>query len=85
MNHRATAGFWRRDHPLPKEIQELADKNFERLKADPFHPSLHFKKVGQLWSARVGLNDRALGLDKGDTGQWFWIGHHDEYDRIIDG
>jgi len=29
---------------LPKPIQKLADKNFELLKTNPFHPSLHFKK-----------------------------------------
>jgi hypothetical protein len=85
VNHRTTAGFWRRYHQLPRDIQELAKKNFERLKADPFHPSLHFKKIGKLWSVRVGLDYRALGLDKGDTVQWFWIGHHDEYPRIIKG
>jgi len=27
---------------------ELADKNYELLKADPDHPSLQFKKVGPI-------------------------------------
>jgi hypothetical protein len=26
---------------------------------------------------------RALGLLKGDTMHWFWIGPHDEYERIL--
>jgi len=83
VNHRATAGFWRRYHRLPQEIRQRADKNFELLKANPYHPSLHFKKIGTLWSARVGSGYRALGLDEGDTVQWFWIGTHAEYDKLI--
>ncbi len=83
MKHRATAGFWRRYHRLPQEIRQLADKNFELLKANPYHPSLHFKKIGTLWSARVGSGYRALGLDEGGTVQWFWIGTHAEYDKLI--
>jgi len=27
--------------------KDLADKNFKLLKTDPYHPSLHFKKVGR--------------------------------------
>lgn len=42
-----------------------ADKNFALLKDNPRHPSLHFKKVGTLWSARVGEQYRALGKDVG--------------------
>ena len=38
----------------------MAKNNFELLKADPLHPSLRFKKVGNLWSIRVGINHRAL-------------------------
>jgi hypothetical protein len=68
---------------LPDHIRNLADKNFELLKVDPKHQSLHFKKIGRLWSVRVGLHYRALGLDKGDSVVWFWIGSHSEYDRLL--
>jgi len=61
----------------------VADKNFELLKADPHHPSLHFKKIGQLWSVRVGAHYRALGLDSDDTIVWFWIGSHADYDKLV--
>jgi len=47
MNHRALPRFWEHYAELPKEIRELANKNFDLLKADPFHPSLHFKKVDE--------------------------------------
>jgi hypothetical protein len=36
-----------------------------------------------LYSVRIGTNHRALGLLKGDTITWFWIGTHDEYERVI--
>jgi hypothetical protein len=69
---------------LPPAIRALADKNFALLKQDPKHPSLHFKRVqGNLWSARVGKHYRALALEGSDRFQWFWIGPHAEYDRII--
>jgi hypothetical protein len=41
----------------------LADKNYRLLRADPRHPSLHFKRIGQLWAVRVGEHCRALGID----------------------
>ncbi len=39
-------------------VREFADKSFGLVKADPTHPSLHFRKVGRFWSARVGLHHR---------------------------
>jgi hypothetical protein len=66
-------------------IQQLADKNYELLMAAPDHLSLHFKKVGPYCSVRVGIAYRALGVEVGDTIVWFWIGKHDEYERLIDG
>jgi hypothetical protein len=67
-------------------IQKLADKNFDLLKADPHHPSLHFKKVGkkkQLWSVRVGGQYRALSLDKPEGILRFWIGPLSTYNKLI--
>ena len=86
MTHLSLPRFWRHYRLLPKSVQALADKNFERLKADPHHPSLHFKKVGKsrrLWSARVDLHYRALAVEKPDGIVWFWIGPHAEYDEIL--
>lgn len=60
--HKTTQRFWRCFNELPEAIQNLARKNFELLKSDSNHPSLHFKKVGKLWSARIGINYRALAL-----------------------
>jgi len=68
---------------LPEDIRSLADKNFQLLKSNPRHPSLHFKRIGELWSARVGDHYRALGFDVHDGINWFWIGTHADYDKMI--
>jgi hypothetical protein len=47
MNHSTLPCFWREYNQLPSKIQQLADKNYALLRDDPFHPSLHFKKVGK--------------------------------------
>jgi hypothetical protein len=83
VTHRATGRFWRHYDALPKEVRDQADKQFALLKANPSHPSLHFKKTGQLWSARINLHTRALGAQDDDTLVWFWIGPHTEYEQLI--
>jgi hypothetical protein len=82
--HRATSRFWNLFEETPPAIQSLARKNFELLKQDPWHPSLRFKKIGNLWSARIGLNYRALSIQDGEDFVWFWIGNHEDYDRILE-
>ena len=81
--HRATPRFWTDYENLPEAIRELADKNFKLLKADPRHPSLQFKKIGNFWSARVGIAHRVLAIEDGEDFIWLWIGTHDEYERVI--
>ena len=83
MNHFATPQFWRLYRQLPPQVRDLADKNFQLLKADPKHPSLHFKKIGKLLSVRVGGHYRSLGLDKSEGVVWFWIGSHADYDKLL--
>lgn len=83
MRHFASPQFWKHYRQLPPAVSELADKNFQLLKSDPKHPSLHFKKIGKLWSVRVGAHYRALGLDKPEGVVWFWIGTHSDYDKLL--
>ena len=83
MRHRATPRFWRCYNALPKDVRHLADRCYALLKDNPGHPSLHFKKVGQFWSARVGLHHRAVAVEAGEDRAWFWIGSHAEYDRLL--
>ena len=77
------ASFWFCYRSLPGPIQELADKNFELLKTNPSHRSLHFKKVGKYRAVRVGLHYRALATEVGEDLLWFWIGTHSEYDKLV--
>ncbi|MBM7049866.1 MULTISPECIES: type II toxin-antitoxin system RelE/ParE family toxin [Rhizobium] len=83
MKHHAAPPFWQAYEKLPKHVRELADRNFELLKSNPKHPSLHFKQVGRFWSARVGISWRALAVADGDDLIWFWIGSHTEYDKLL--
>ncbi|MDF1740942.1 MAG: hypothetical protein P1U86_17400 [Verrucomicrobiales bacterium] len=83
MVHHTAQSFWKAYNKLPADVRRIADKNFDLLKADPFHPSLHFKKVGRYWSVRAGIQYRALGTQYGDAMIWFWIGDHTTYDRLI--
>ncbi len=83
--HRTTSRFWKCFEKLPELAQKVSKKNFELLKTTPSHPSLHFKKVGNFWSVRIGLNHRALAIEDGEDFIWVWIGTHDEYERMIKG
>ena len=83
MSHFATPDFWFCHRHLPVAIRELADKNFGLLREDPIHPSVRLKKVGTFWSARIGLHYRALARERPEGLVWFWIGHHSEYDRLV--
>ncbi len=83
MNHRATPRFWDCYHRLPAETRELADRCYEQMLQNPRHPSLQIKKVGEFWSARVGLHHRALAVGDGVDLMWVWIGTHAEYDHLI--
>jgi hypothetical protein len=86
VKHLTLPRFWQCYRRLPVEVQELADKNDELLRADPHHPSLHLKKLGRtkhLWSVRVGELYRALGVEKPEGTVWFWVGTHAEYDTLL--
>ena len=83
MKHYTSSDFWRLYWQLPSEIRALADKNYDLLKSDPRHPSLHLKRIEALWSVRVGYHYRAIGIDAPDGIQWVWIGSHAEYDRFM--
>ena len=83
MNHFTDSKFWKAYALLPPEIQALADKNYALLRDNATHPALELKRIGDLWSVRVGLHYRALGLDDETGIVWFWIGSHAEYDQIL--
>ena len=85
MKHTASKRFWQCFDVLPADVQLLARRGFKQLEADPSHPSLHFKVLGngRFRSARVGLYYRALGTPVVDGVHWFWIGTHADYDKLV--
>ena len=83
MKHFASPRFWECYERLPAAVRELSDKSFGLLKANPRHPSLHFKKTGKYRSVRVGRYYRALAVEISEGLLWFWIGTHAEYDRLV--
>lgn len=82
MKHFTSNEFWSAYDKLLPKVRALADKNFALLKENPLHPSLHFKKVGKYWSARIGIHYRALAVEVPDGMLWLAIVPHGEYDRI---
>ncbi|MBS4027007.1 MAG: hypothetical protein KGZ58_00100 [Ignavibacteriales bacterium] len=71
---------------LPDRIKDKARQSYKLWKNNPNHPSLDFKKVNQkksIYSTRVGIGWRALGVREDETIIWFWIGSHTEYDKIL--
>ena len=83
MNSRATSAFWSRYHALSPQARQRADKAYRLWRDNHWHPSLHFKKVGGYWVARISDDYRAVGIEFAGTVAWFWIGPHDEYDRLL--
>jgi len=71
MRHFTLPSFWKMYDKLPMSVQELADKNYELLKANPRHPSLQLKKVGEYYSVRVGIKYRAVAVGVEEGLLWF--------------
>jgi len=71
---------------LPTSAQAQAYAAYRLFKMDPHHPGLSFKQVDTkppLYSVRIGLHYRALGVKQGDTIVWVWIGSHADYDKLL--
>jgi hypothetical protein len=69
--HFASPSFWSAYEVLPSSVKRVADRNFEILKTDPKHPSLHFKRIKHYWSIRAGIRYRALAIEIEDDLLWF--------------
>jgi len=83
LKHFTSPDFWVCYRILPESVQNLADKNFELLKNNPFHPSLHLKKIGKYRTVHIGLYYLVIAVEVSNGLLWFWIGPHDEYDKIL--
>ncbi|MEM7534422.1 MAG: hypothetical protein AAF639_19730 [Chloroflexota bacterium] len=84
MKSRTTRSFREAYRNLPTEVQERTRKAYQLWRANPNLPGLRYKRVNNSVSVRIGRTYRALGWIEGDTVYWYWIGHHRQYDRILE-
>jgi hypothetical protein len=82
-----TAAFKKRFAALPPEVRSHARVAYRLFAANPYHSSLHFKRVHateEVYSARVGRSYRVVGLIEEDgIIVWFWIGPHEQYEKLL--
>jgi hypothetical protein len=86
MQSRTTRQFWRLFSQLPFDVQRDAKRAYRLFLNNPSHPGLQFKKLEgdkDIYSARIGLDYRALAVMKKDHIVWYWIGSHSDYDRLV--
>jgi len=86
VTSRTTPRFWAAYRELPENTREIARKAYRLFQENPQHPSLQFKRVHDrepIYSVRVSLAYRALGVLKDSEITWFWIGSHADYDRLL--
>ncbi len=86
IESRTTRSFRDAFARLPEDVQVQARRAYQLFRDDPGHPSLRFKKVGEsanIYSVRIGLGYRALGVIESSAIIWFWIGSHADYDRLV--
>jgi Txe/YoeB family toxin of Txe-Axe toxin-antitoxin module len=71
---------------LPSTIKTQAKQAYQQFKKDPYHPSLQFKRVHStkpIYSVRVNIDYRAVGIVRDNEIIWFWIGSHSVYDKLL--
>lgn len=71
---------------LPEQVRQQARQAYSLFQQDRQHRSLRFRQVHltrPIFSARVGLHYRAVGIREGNDIFWFWIGSHGEYDHLL--
>ena len=86
MNSVTTKRFRSCFAELPPDVQRQAREAYKRFIENPATPGLRLKAVHPtqpIYSVRVTLDYRALGVRESDTMIWFWIGSHAEYDRRL--
>lgn len=86
MKSRTLPSFWQQFSELSPGIQRRAYRAYRLWRIDPFAHGLYFKRVSRrepIYSVRIDLNYRALGLLDGDTIHWYFIGSHEEYKREL--
>ncbi|HHO56720.1 MAG TPA: hypothetical protein ENK21_10050 [Trueperaceae bacterium] len=86
MQSRATKKFWKAYARLDTITKKQAKSSYRLFKENPKHRSLNFKKIHNslaIYSVRINLNHRALGILSNNEITWFWIGAHSNYEKLI--
>jgi len=86
VKSRTTERFRKSFAQLPTRAQRHARQAYQRFRQNPNHPSLRLKKVHStrpIYSVRISLDYRALGVRAGDEMIWFWIGSHGDYEKLL--
>jgi len=71
----------------PEAVRVKAEAVYRLWAANPAHPSLRFKKVHDtlpIYSVRIDIDWRAVGILRDGAMIWFWIGPHKEYEKLLD-
>lgn len=85
MKSITTSQFWKLYDQLPEDVKRRADGAYELWQINPHAHGLYFKRAGKkkpIYSVRIDTGYRALCILQGDAVLWFWVGAHDEYERI---
>ncbi len=86
MNSRTTERFRKSFAQLPEHVQQQARQAYQKFKQNPNYPSLRLKQVHStrpIYSVRISLDYRALGVREGEEMIWFWIGSHADYEKLL--
>jgi hypothetical protein len=86
MISRTTERFRKTFAALPKKVQTQAKEAYSQFRQDPFYPSLRFKRVHStkpIYSVRINVEYRAVGIQDDNVMVWFWVGAHDDYAKLL--
>lgn len=86
MKSRTTEKFRKAFALLPEQIQRQARSAYRLFQQNPQHPSLHFKQVHPtkpIYSVRINIDYRAVGVREQEEMIWFWIGPHTAYEKLL--
>lgn len=86
MKSFTTERFRRLYAALPENVRKQAREAYRQFRDNPNHPGLQFKRVHPtrpIYSARISVDYRALGVRDNDEIVWFWIGSHADYNKLL--
>lgn len=86
MISHTTQSFRKALSKLPDSVRSQARVAYRQFLEDPYYPSLQFKCIhatDPVYSARINIDYRAVGILNNSEIVWFWIGPYSEYDKLL--